>query len=111
MDSGVYTPTLTSVLNIGSVTARACQWFRVGDVVTVSGSLDVDPVAPGLTKVDISLPVATTMTANQQCSGVANTQLGDTAAIIGTATDARLNWTATPTTSRTFYFTFTYLVQ
>ena len=41
--SGTYTPTLTNVSNSSNLVAYTSQWMRVGNVVTVSGRVSVDP--------------------------------------------------------------------
>lgn len=68
--SGTYTPTLTSVLNVTSTSARVCNWLRVGNIVHVSGQCEIDPTT-GLsqTQVDISLPIASALSATAQLSG------------------------------------------
>lgn len=57
--SGVYTPALTNGANVASSSAQVCQWSRVGNVVTVSGRVDVTPTAAAdtTTRVDLALPV------------------------------------------------------
>lgn len=68
--SGTYTPTLTHVLNITSSTARACQWMRVGNVVTVSGEFDVTATTSGNKQIAISLPIASAFTVESHLGGV-----------------------------------------
>ena len=64
-----YTPTITSVANVASTTAFQCLYTRVGASVTVYGLVSVDPTATAtLTKVGISLPVASNL---GTCYGVA----------------------------------------
>lgn len=68
--SGTYTPTLTHVLNITGSLAIACQWMRVGNVVTVSGALEIEPTtASTISEIDISLPVASAVTIGSQIAG------------------------------------------
>lgn len=113
--SGTYTPTLTNVANLDASTAYECQWLRVGNVVTVSGRVDVDPTAAGgtLTRLGISLPVASAFTTNRQCAGVAYSYSAiATAYIVSDATNDRAEWQipAAFTSNGEFYFTFTYQV-
>lgn len=57
--SGTYTPTITNVTNVTSSTARVCQWLRVGNVVTVSGSVNItETLGAAVTAFDVSLPLA-----------------------------------------------------
>lgn len=110
--SGTYTPTLTAVTNVSASTAYVCQWLQVGTTVTVSGRVDVDPTAAGLTQLGLSLPVASTLAAAEQCAGVAAAPgiAGQSAALLGDVTNARaqLEWIAVDVTNQPWYFTFTY---
>ena len=116
--SGVYTPTLTGVTNVGASTAYACQWRRessaTGGTVTVSGKVDIDPTGAGALELGISLPFASAFTAAQQCAGTAFSpgiaSLG--AAILADATNDRasLQYVAVDVTNQSFYFTFTYQI-
>src|SRR6185436_6011021 len=69
--SGTYTPTLTGVTNVAASTAYTCQWMRVGNVVTVSGQVDIDATlaASTATELGISLPIASSLTADEQVGG------------------------------------------
>lgn len=67
---GTYTPTLTNTTNISASTAFVCQYIRVGNIVSVSGRVDIDPTsASTLTRIDLSLPVASTFTLSSQLRG------------------------------------------
>lgn len=69
--SGTYTPTLTIVTNVDSLTAYAAQWMRVGNVVTVSGWVDIDVTnAAADVYFRASLPIASALAAGQQLGGV-----------------------------------------
>jgi hypothetical protein len=71
--SGTYTPTLTNVTNVAASTARVCQWIRVGNVVTVSGGVDIDTTTAGgtATELGLSLPIASSITLPEQLGGTA----------------------------------------
>lgn len=59
ISSGTYTPTLTNVVNISASTAYQAQYLQVGNTVTVSGRVDIDPVVTATaTQLGISVPVA-----------------------------------------------------
>lgn len=66
----VYTPTLENVTNISASTAFECAYFRVGNVVHVSGRADFDHASPGLVELGISLPIPSEFTATSDLSGV-----------------------------------------
>lgn len=67
-----YTPTITNVANVTTSTAKACQYFRIGSVVHVSGQVDVTPTAGAAsTTIGISLPIASALSASEQCAGTA----------------------------------------
>ncbi len=114
LDSGTYTPTLFNVTNVASSAAAQCQYLRVGRVVTVSGYVSVDPTSAVATQLDVSLPIASNLSAIENCCGVGvNAEATpQVIAIFGDATNNRATffWTATSTANRVIYFTFTYLV-
>lgn len=69
-ESGTYTPTLTNTTNISASTARLATYMRVGNTVTVSGQLDIDPTAAGAVLLGISLPIASNFSTAYQLGGV-----------------------------------------
>lgn len=113
--SGTYTPTLTNTTNVSSSTAAVCQWIRVGNVVTVSGSVDITPTSGATvsTNLDMSLPIASTFTLASQgggaCSDPFTPQSGSVNANSATG-KAVFSFKSATTSSRTFYFTFTYVI-
>lgn len=111
---GTYTPTLTNVADLDASTAYVCQYMRVGNVVTVSGKVDVDPTAGATeTRLGLSLPIASNFTANQQLAGIGHSLADDeTAAIYADTTNdrAELYFTSVGTASHEMFFTFTYQV-
>lgn len=55
--SGTYTPTLTSSTNVAAYDVRDAHYTRVGDVVTVSGRIDVQVSSNANTYTDFVLSV------------------------------------------------------
>lgn len=113
--AGTYTPTLTGVANVAASTAYECQYMRVGNTVTVSGKLDIDPTLTATsTQLGISLPVASNFGAAEDCGGVAFAPaiaaMGG--AILGDATNdrAQLEFIASDVNNNSMYFVFTYAV-
>lgn len=110
--SGTYTPTLTNVTNLAASTAYVAQWMRVGNVVTVSGKVDVDPTAVGATQLGMSLPIASNLVNAEDCAGTANASgvAGQCAAILADAANdrAEMNWIAADITNQAMYYTYTY---
>jgi hypothetical protein len=114
--SGTYTPTLTNVTNIDSSTARVCNYMRVGNVVTVSGRVTVDPTTSGSNfNLRMSLPVASNFAAAE--NGVGTFRSGTTthinAGVIFAASatdDVSFNIVAEVTANSEYYFHFTYRV-
>lgn len=114
--SGTYTPTLTNAANITASTAFTCQYLRVGDVVTVSGQVAIDPTsATTNTTLGISLPIASNFSATEQCGGAAacGAVAGYSASIAADATNDTASLffvTGTDVANRNWFFTFTYQV-
>lgn len=113
LTAGAYTPTLFNVANLGASTAYSCQYLRVGGVVTVSGRVDVDPIAGAtLTTLGISLPLPSVLANPHECAGtgVSPGIAGQCAAVLGDVANARasLQWTSADVTNQALYFSFTY---
>ena len=112
--SGTYTPTLTGVTNVGASTAYACQWIRVGNVVTVSGLFNIDFTAAAATELGISLPIASNFAATSNCAGTAvpNSATEDSCFIQADTTNdrAQVVVTSVGTADTAYSFTFQYVV-
>jgi hypothetical protein len=114
--SGTYTPTLTNTTNIAASTASVCQYMRVGNVVTVSGTLDIDPTATGRIVLGMSLPIASNFSGANNLGGtfyatgaVTGTNGGGTQ---GDATNDRAEFDGqvADVANRRYAFSFTYRV-
>lgn len=78
---GTYTPTLTNTTNIdSSAVIGPFPYMRVGNFVSVSGSVTIDPTAaaPTATALGISLPIASNFAAASDGSGVGSAQATNT---------------------------------
>lgn len=116
--SGTYTPTITNTTNVAASTPRQCQYMRVGNVVTVSGVIDVDITTTLLeSEVQLTLPIASDITLLQNIGGsgsiddatrsVSVRLLGDT-----TTDRVRFSWSNQASIgSELCAFSFTYLIQ
>lgn len=112
--SGTYTPTLTNTTNVAASTAYLSQWIRVGNVITVTGKVDIDVTSAAATLMGLSLPIASNLATEQNLAGTANSAAAASlsAAIRADATNDRaaVVFTATSTTNDSYFFTFTYTV-
>lgn len=110
--SGTYTPTVTNILNVSSSTTYVCQWMRVGNVVTVSGKVNITPSASDLTGFYLSVPIASTLSANNQCGGVGSRGTGTNTlvSIYGGSPSPVFAFTAPDTNGTDIFFNFTYLI-
>jgi hypothetical protein len=117
--SGTYTPTLTNVANASTLTAAACQWIRVGNVVSVSGNaaIGTTAAAPTLTQFGISLPIASNF-ANaslSECAGSGARYTSGTREPCGIVADttndrAELSLMSLGTATVTTTFHFSYVI-
>jgi hypothetical protein len=108
--NGSYTPSLTNTTNIAASTAYTTRYMRVGDLVTVSGRVSIDPTAAGNIQMEITLPIASDIANN--CYGTIANAFGD-AGYIGsdnTGNRARVLTTVADTANREYGFIFSYLV-
>ena len=116
--SGTYTPALTNTTNVASSTPTANQYMRVGNVVTVSGQVVIDPTTANTnTVLEMSLPIASTFASSRNCAGSGASMsttiyASNGIAIIGNTTQNRAVFRLQPvgSGSETYTFSFTYLV-
>lgn len=113
--AGIYTPILTNVANISASTAYSCQFMQVGNTVTISGKVDVDPALTATsTQLGISLPLFSNLGAAGNCAGTAFASgiAGQGAAILGDVTNnrAQMQWVAGDISNQPMYFSFTYRI-
>jgi len=112
LDQGTYTPTLTAISNITTLTSAQCQYMRVGNVVTVSGQIDVAATSAGFAQYGISLPIASDFTAPRQCGGGGYHGGGAAVGFFADATNNRTTgqFVAPNTALQGHQFSFTYLI-
>lgn len=114
--SGTYTPTLTNVANIDASTAYVCQYVRLGDVVHVSGRVDIDATAAAatLTQLGVSLPIASDFANSQECAGtgVFPGVQSSCAAVLGDTTNnrAQIQYLSASAANNGMFFSFTYRI-
>jgi hypothetical protein len=117
--SGTYTPTRTAVANVASSSAFGeAIWIRVGNVVTVSGGVGIDPTAAGgtITTLGLSLPIASTLGTSSNAMGCASDAATPTNGAGTISADtvnnrAQLTFFAADTASHTWTFVFQYLIS
>jgi len=112
--SGTYTPSIVAVSNIDSVTPLQGQWIRVGNVVNVSGSLNVDATAGSTsTQFRVSLPIGSNFSSIVNCggNGTSYNSLHYMSIVADSSNNDALFQSANMNTSDTSYsFNFTYLI-
>ena len=111
--SGYYTPTVTGLTNVDSLTRYECTWTQIGSIVTVAGRIDVDPTASGDTRWSLSLPVPNDLTAIGDLAGVASRRTSSDSApgtIYASTTNdnAEFRMYIGSSSNQEVYFTFTY---
>lgn len=116
--SGTYTPTLTGVANVAASTSNAnVTYIRKGNVVSVAGSISIDPTSTATTtQIGISLPFASNLTSLTQLAGTGARQTVTNmlhAYISGDSVNDRAQMTFlcdTDASDRSWSFQFQYLV-
>ena len=113
--NGVYTPTPTNVSNINSSTAYACVFSCVGNVCTVSGKIRYNSTSTGAAQIDLSLPIASNFTAEEDLAGTAASEdVADGPMYIKanyTNDRASIYSTTDGTTNHDHFFTFQYVLK
>ena len=113
--SGTYTPSLNNTTNIASSTAAVCQYMRVGNVVTVSGTVTIDPTSTGRIVMGFSLPIASAIAGANEVGGTfasSGTTTVNVGSVTGDATNDRATFDgiANDAASRVYGFSFTYRI-
>ena len=113
--SGKYTPTLTNSTNVASsaVNDNVFKYIRVGSTVHVSGWVTITATASNtLTELELSLPIASNITSNEDVSGVANTLSGGYGQVRENATNntAKMYVQPTSTGNLVWYLEFSYVI-
>lgn len=112
--SGTYTPTVTNGTNIAANTPQVARYERVGNTVTVSGYIDIDPTAGGGTVSDLrlSLPIASNFSGVTQCSGTFSDGNNNNGRIVSVAAtdDAQFIFNSNTTANTSFSYIFQYQV-
>jgi hypothetical protein len=113
--SGTHSPTITNGANVAASTPFDIVWLRVGNTVTVSGKMQVDPTAAAstLTQLEMTIPVASNFSAEAQLSGVL--ACGDTlesGRIYASAANDRavFEWVSATTSNHNIGFHYSYQV-
>lgn len=112
--SGTYTPTITGVANYSSSTSDVATYIRVGNVVTVSGSLSVTPLGVGTLVFRFNLPIASNFTLSTEVTGSAQDEnIYDITSIAAhVSTDqALIQCSASNTNNRLFSYIYQYEVK
>jgi hypothetical protein len=111
-----YSPTINNTTNIDSTALSygSFQYLRVGDKVTVSGVLDIDPTtaAGTSTTIGISLPLASNFANIGECAGIGISQSAGSGLIYADTTNdrARFDFNANSSSSSMFSIHFTYRI-
>lgn len=114
--SGTYTPTLTGGVNVAGTGAASGEWIRVGNMVTICGRVTFTATAAAntLTRLGISLPIASNFANIDECNGTATGNLtpGGAAWVEADSTNNRMDlvWYAYTTSTIDMIFTATYLI-
>lgn len=114
--SGTYTPTLFDVANITTSASFPARWNRVGNMVTVSGRVNIDPSSNNQdTILGMSLPIASNFLSLEDAAGAANCPdvAGQSAAILAdiAADRTSLRFVAGSSAAHDFYYIYQYEVM
>lgn len=118
LDSGMYIPTLTPVVNVATFLLHEHRFLKIGRTVLVSGSFDYTTTAAAgtNTQLRLTLPVATNFTNFFDVAGNAvsvNGTVTESARIFADfgADTAYFEWLSGSTAARTFFYSFVYDIK
>lgn len=110
--SGTYTPTYTIFSNLDSITAYVCQWMRVGNVVTVSGVVELNATSSASSvEFKATLPIASTFNAFELAGvGRQSSVNGGSFRVVSDDNKAFFSGALSDNDTTNISFIFTYLV-
>lgn len=111
--TGTYTPTLTAVANVSSLTVAGASYIDYGDYVEVTLKVSVTPTSTGGNEFAFTLPVASVFGFNHELIGSGNGSTGIDPAFVEADTvnsRARVVFAATNTVARAYNITARYKV-
>jgi hypothetical protein len=112
LSAGTYTPTVTTTSNVDNATIESIQYQRVGNVVSVSGTITVNATASlTLCNFRISLPFSTTVSQNELHGTCVVKQSYNSGVVNAESNEAEFLVTTGNTDNRDVFFTFMYPIQ
>lgn len=111
-NSGSYTPTLSSLVNLDSATPATFRWNRSGNVINVVGYVTTDATTASLTSTTFEMTLPVNAAANPSyvlglCSGASANENGIVLAVAA-ANRAKVYYSAQLTTANTMVVQFSY---
>lgn len=114
--SGTFSPTVSNDVNLDSYTENDVQYMRLNDVITVSGSIVVDPnTANTNTSFEMDLPTAPGVSFSNEFEAGGTGAYGESGKIevveisaVASSTTVLFKFEAKETSSHTIHFHFTY---
>jgi hypothetical protein len=89
--AGTYTPTLTNSVNVDASTAFVSQYFRIGQIVCVTGKVNIDATS-NTTSTDLgfSIPVSSNFANEQEVAGtMTSPSVQETGSVLADTTNDR----------------------
>ena len=115
IQQGVYLPDSTGGINCSLLTRDSLSWFRVGDMVSVSGYVKIKATSPAIVNAAISIPVASNL---DNIKYVGGSLVSGNLAVpkpanfyIISANQIGITYTATTTNNDTWMFILNYRVR
>lgn len=110
-EQGTYTPADSGRINLDALTLNTAMYTRIGDQVTVCGTLTSDATASGTTTFFITVPIASNMSA-PFVTGEGGALINTTPLIdFGTSQKIRVRYVSGATSAQSMTYRFTYRIQ
>lgn len=115
LSSGSYTPTVAVLGNVTANTPHICYWQRIGDIVSVTGAVEITPTTAAVyVNFSITLPIASNFTITDDLWGTVtgNAYAATTGVAVAHPVDdtAQISYIAQGTVSHYMMFDFKYQI-
>lgn len=116
ISTGTYTPVTASSTNVSVAVPYVATYLRIGNIVMVTGSVDITPIAGAntVTTLNLSLPIASNMTAGTDLNGSSGVFGNQRAcAVVADATNdkAQILFNSEVSIAVGFYYVYMYPVK
>ena len=107
--SGSYTPTCTLSTNAAACTVQVAKYTRLGNIVTVSSFVAIDPTTGGIaTQIRLTVPILSNFTGDNDCNGSGSSSASEGTIIRSNSANDDCQFDLIPTSASNANYSYIY---